>query len=159
MDVFPFFEWLDTSILADVSKAYGGVFAVVQMFHLLGLAVMGGTVILADLRLLGVLMTGVPSRIVVENTHRLFTIALIVLILSGTFMASAVSLKLYYNEAFWAKMSGLGIGILFVYFIRKPLLLKFDHDTINPWALRLTALCSITIWFTVAASGRWIGFS
>lgn len=159
MNVLAFFQWLDTSILADVSKAYGGVFAVVQMFHLLGLAVMGGTVILSDLRLLGVVMTGVPSKVVVENTHKLFTVALVVLILSGVFMASAVSLKLYYNEAFWAKMAGLGLGILFVYGIRKPLLLRFDHENINPWALRLTALCSMTIWFTVAASGRWIGFS
>jgi hypothetical protein len=159
MNVLAFFQWLDTSILADVSKAYGGVFAVVQMFHLLGLAVMGGTVILSDLRLLGVVMTGVPSKVVVENTHKLFTVALVVLMLSGVFMASAVSLKLYYNEAFWAKMTGLGLGILFVYGIRKPLLLRFDHENINPWALRLTALCSMTIWFTVAASGRWIGFS
>lgn len=159
MDIFPFFQWLDTSLLADISKAYGGVFAVVQMFHLLGLAVMGGTVLLSDLRLLGVVMTDVPSQVVVENTHKWFGISLAVLILSGIFMASAVSLKLYYNEAFWAKMTGLGLGILFVYVIRWPLLSRFDHDSINPWALRVTALCSITIWFTVAASGRWIGFS
>ena len=28
MDLLFIFEWLDTSILADISKAYGGVFAV-----------------------------------------------------------------------------------------------------------------------------------
>jgi hypothetical protein len=159
MEIYAFFEWLDTSLLADISKAYGGVFAVVQMFHLLGLALMGGTVLLSDLRLLGVVMTDVPSEVVVENMHRWFGIALIVLVLSGIFMASAVSLKLYYNEAFWAKMAGLALGSLFVYFIRKPLLTRFDHASINPWALRLTAMTSLLIWFTVAASGRWIGFS
>ena len=159
MDVYAFFDWLDTSLLADMSKAYGGVFAVVQMFHLLGLAVMGGAVILSDLRLLGVLMPNVSSRIVFENTHRLFSLALIVLVLSGIFMASAVSLKLYYNEAFWAKMTGLALGIIFVYFIRRPLFTRFDHDTISPAAMKVTAICSLVIWFTVAASGRWIGFS
>jgi len=159
MDIYPFFDWLDQSLLADISKAYGGVFAVVQMFHLLGLALMGGCVLLSDFRLLGVVMKDVPSRVVVENTHKWFGISLAVLLLSGTFMASAVALKLYYNEAFWAKMTGLALGIIFVYAIRKPLLLRFDHETINPWALKITALCSLTIWFTVAASGRWIGFS
>ena len=159
MEIYAFFEWLDTSLLADISKAYGGVFAVVQMFHLLGLALMGGTVLLSDLRLLGVVMTDVPSEVVVENMHRWFGIALIVLVLSGIFMASAVSLKLYYNEAFWAKMTGLALGSLFVYFIRQPLLTRFDHASISPWALRLTAMTSLLIWFTVAASGRWIGFS
>lgn len=159
MDVFWFFEWLDTSLLADISKAYGGVFAVVQMFHLLGLALMGGSVILSDLRILGVLMTDVPSKVVFQNTQKLFTLSLIVLVVSGIFMASAVSLKLYYNEAFWAKMAGLALGTLFVYFVRKPLFTRFEHDTISPAAIRATALSSLIIWFTVAASGRWIGFS
>ena len=159
MNLLPFFEWLDTSLLADIAKAYGGVFAVVQMFHLLALALLGGTVLLSDLRLLGVLMKEVPAQVVVENTHKWFTVALIVLILSGTFMAAAVAMKLYYNEMFWAKMISLAAGIVFVYAIRRPLLLKFDHDTINPWAVRLVAITSIIIWFTVAGSGRWIGFS
>ena len=74
-------------------------------------------------------------------------------------MASAVALKLYYNEAFWAKMTGLALGVLFVYCIRRPLFSRFEHDDISPLAAKLTALCSLLIWFTVAASGRWIGFS
>ncbi len=159
MDLLPFFEWLDTSILADIAKAYGGVFAVVQMFHLLALSLLGGTVLVGDLRLLGVVMKDVPSEVVIQNTQKWFSVALVILILSGLFQAAAVAMKLYYNEMFWAKMTGLAAGIVFVYAIRRPLLLRFDHDTINPWALRLIAVTSMTIWFTVAASGRWIGFS
>ena len=159
MEVYAFFDWLDTSLLADISKAYGGVFAVVQMFHLLGLALLGGSVLVSDLRLLGVVMPNVPSKVVFENTHRLFTLSLIVLVLSGIFMASAVSLKLYYNEAFWAKMAGLALGTVFVYFIRKPLFSRYEHDSISPAVMKVTAVCSLVIWFTVAASGRWIGFS
>ncbi len=158
MDLLPFFEWLDTSLLADIAKAYGGVFAVVQMFHLLALSLLGGTVLLGDLRLLGVVMKGVPSQVIIENTQKWFTVSLVVLILSGIFMAAAVAMKLYYNEMYWAKMAALAAGIVFVYAIRRPLL-RFDHDTINPWAMRLIAVTSMTIWFTVAASGRWIGFS
>jgi hypothetical protein len=77
---------------------------------------------------------------------------------SGIFMSSAVAMKLYYNQMFWAKMTSLALGITFVYAIRRPLL-KFNHDTINPWTIKLLAVTSISIWFTVAASGRWIGFS
>ncbi|MCZ6656044.1 MAG: hypothetical protein O7C67_02005 [Gammaproteobacteria bacterium] len=159
MDLLPFFEWLDTSILADIAKAYGGVFVVVQTFHLLALSLLGGTVLVGDLRLLGVVMKDVPSQVVIQNTQKWFSVALVILILSGLFQAAAVAMKLYYNEMFWAKMTGLAAGIVFVYAIRRPLLLRFDHDTINPWALRLIAVSSMTIWFTVAASGRWIGFS
>jgi hypothetical protein len=158
MDVLFFFEWLDTSLLADISKAYGGVFAMIQMFHLLALALLGGMVLVADLRLLGVLLKDVPSEVVCESTNKWFNLALVVLILSGVFMGSAVAMKIYYNEMYWAKMTALAAGIVFVYAIRRPLL-RFDHSTINPWTIRLVAVSSITIWFTVAACGRWIGFS
>jgi hypothetical protein len=158
MDLLPFFNWLDTSFLADLSKAYGGVFAVVQMFHLLSMAVLGGMVLLADLRLLGVLMTDVPVSVVVRETRRGFDLALLVLVASGVFMSSAVAMKLYYNEMYWAKMTALLIGVLFVYLIRRPLLGEAPEQ-LQPVTRRLIALSSLTIWFTVAASGRWIGFS
>ena len=158
MDLYPFFDWLDTSLLADISKAYGGIFAVVQMFHLLGMSVLGGMVLVGDLRLLNVVMRDTPSEIVIENTHKWFGIGLATMIVSGIFMSSAVSLKLYYNEMFWAKMSALAVGIAFFYFVRRPLL-SAPHEAISPSVLKLMALTSIAIWFTVAASGRWIGFS
>jgi hypothetical protein len=158
MDPFPFFDWLDRSLLADIAKAYGGVFAVVQMFHLVALALLGGMVLVGDLRLLGVVLKDVPSKVVTDNTQRWFDIALIMLIVSGVFMSAAVALKLYHNEMFWAKMAALATGAVFVYGVRRPLL-RFDHDTLNPWAVRMTAVASLVVWFTVAACGRWIGFS
>jgi len=158
MDILFVFEWLDGSFLATLSKAYGGVFAVVQMFHLLSMALLGGTVLVADLRLLGVILRDVDSAAICDGAQKWFNRSLAVLVLSGVFMSSAVALKLYYNEMFWAKMTSLAVGIGFVYTIRRPLL-QFAHDTLNPWALRLTAVASMLIWFTVAASGRWIGFS
>jgi hypothetical protein len=158
VDVYPFFAWLDNSLLAQMSKAYGGVFVVVQMFHLLSLALLGGTVLLADLRLLGVMLRDVPSEVVIENTQKWFDVALVVVALSGVFMSSAVALKLYDNEMFWAKMTALAVGLVFVYGIRRPLL-RGDHAGLDPRVVRLLAVTSITIWFTVAASGRWIGFS
>ena len=48
MDLLFIFEWLDTSFLADMSKAYGGVFAVVQMVHLVSLALLGGAVLITE---------------------------------------------------------------------------------------------------------------
>jgi hypothetical protein len=115
-------------------------------------------VLLSDLRLLGLMMRDVPSEVVVANTQKWFNVALVGVALSGVFMSSAVALKLYYNEMFWAKMAALATGLVFVYGIRRPLL-REGLDSLNPWVLRLLAVTSITIWFTVAASGRWIGFS
>jgi|TARA_B100000953_G_C17852476_1_gene368797 hypothetical protein len=158
MDLLFLFEWLDTSYLASISKAYGGVFAVVQMFHLAAMAVMGGMVLASDLRLLNVLLKDISADVVLENTNRWFDYALVIILTSGIFMSSAVAMKLYYNEMFWAKMTGLFVGIAFVYLIRRPLF-REGVDNISPLALKLVASSSIVVWFTVAASGRWIGFS
>ncbi|MEQ8692535.1 MAG: hypothetical protein RIC89_17095 [Pseudomonadales bacterium] len=158
METMAFFEWLDTTMLASVAKAYGGLFAVVQMFHLVALALLGGMVLVSDLRLLNVVLRDLPSEEVVANTNKFFDIAVWVLLASGIFMSSAVAMKLYYNEMFWAKMTALAAGLLFVYLVRRPLL-RGAHDEIGVWTLRAIAVSSIIIWFTVAACGRWIGFS
>ena len=158
MDLLFLFEWLDTSYLASISKAYGGVFAVVQMFHLAAMAVMGGMVLASDLRLLNVLLKDISADVVLENTNRWFDYALVIILTSGIFMSSAVAMKLYYNEMFWAKMAALVVGVVFVYAIRRPLL-RHDHQSISPWVLRCVAVASMTVWITVAACGRWIGFS
>lgn len=158
MDLLFVFEWIDTSLLAQISKAYGGVFAVVQTFHLGAMVMLGGMVLVGDLRLLNVVMKDIPSEVVVRNTERWFGRALIVMVFSGIFMMSAVAIKLYYNTFFFSKMIGLATGIFFFYAIRRPLLNQ-DHSMINPWALKLIAITHILIWFSVAASGRWIGFS
>lgn len=158
METLAFFEWLDTSLLAHMSKAYGGVFAMVQTVHLAAMALLGGMILVADLRLLGVLMNDVPATVVVENTRRWIRYALILMVLSGIYMASAVAIKLYYNAFFWTKMISFAMGLAFLYLIKFPLL-RHDFSSLNPWAVKLVALASLMIWFTVAASGRWIGFS
>ncbi|MBT7336030.1 MAG: hypothetical protein HN856_16750 [Gammaproteobacteria bacterium] len=158
MDVLFLFEALDQSALANISKAYGGIFAVVQMFHLLAMALLGGMILVCDLRLLGLILTDISSERICKDTQKWFDAALCVMLISGIFMSSAVALKLYYNAMFWSKMSGLALGVFFVYAIRRPLL-GFAHSSVNPWALKSVALSSLIIWFSVAASGRWIGFS
>lgn len=158
MDLLPFFQWLDGSWLASLAKANGGVFATVQMVHLVSLAVLGGMVLVLDLRLLGVTLNDIPVERLMYYTHRWFDAALVALVATGVFMSAAVAMKLYYNEMFWAKMSALIVGVVFVYAIERPLL-RQGGLVLQTATLRLLALSSLAVWFTVAAAGRWIGFS
>jgi hypothetical protein len=158
MTVLAFFDWLDASALGQAAKAYGGVYAAAQSFHLTSLALLGGTVLITDLRLLNLVLKDVPSEVVAEQAHRWFKVALAVILASGVFMVAGVAQKAYYNQAYWAKMAALLIGILFVFLLKRPLL-KQDHASIRPWVLKVVAIASTMVWFTVAACGRWIGFS
>lgn len=157
-ELLPLFEWLDQSVLASLAKANGGVFVVVQMFHLLGLSLLGGMVLLCDLRLLGLVLNEVPLATVARETQRWMSYALLVMVLSGIFMSAAVALKLYHSQMYWAKMASLLVAVLFVYAIKGPLLQ--DRAVELSGVARVSiALASLGLWLTVAGAGRWIGFS
>jgi hypothetical protein len=158
MNLLPAFEWLEASPIGVFVKDKAATFAIIEAVHLIALALLGAAVLSADLRLLNVVMRDVPSNSVTEQAHRWFKLALIVLLVTGFFMLAGVATKCYHNPFYWAKMITLGIGLVFVFALRAPLLRK-DHAQLRPLTLRLMALASMTIWFIVASSGRWIGFS
>jgi predicted exporter len=119
--------------------------------------VLGGAVLFSDGRLLG-LFSSLPIRDVVDGAHRVFVWALAVVVGTGVFMVCGVAVKVYYLPVFWYKMLTLAVGVLFALFIRKPLVDR-EISEVNPKIVKLVAVASIMVWFTVAATGRWIGFS
>ncbi len=158
--LLPYFEWLkNSSWLGYLGTTYGSVYATVEAGHLISMAVIGGTILATDLRLLGVLFRDIPSEIITAGTFKCFKVSLVCAIATGIFCAAGVADKVYYMEVFWIKMLTLLTGSCFMIFIKQPLLSSRPHSEINPWILRLLAVTSILIWFTVAATGRWIGFS
>jgi hypothetical protein len=158
MDVMPFFTWLEHSQLGQFAKLNDGIFVIAQSAHLISLALLGGTVLVTDLRLMNVVMRNVPSNVIADEAHRWFKIALWVILASGFFQLAGVAEKCAGISFFWMKMAALATGIIFVFAVKRPLLAG-DHNQINPLTLKLVAIASIFIWFTVAACGRWIGFS
>lgn len=158
MELFSFFEWMETSLLGQIGKSYGGVYAIGQSIHLMSLAMLGGAVLVADLRLLNLILREVPSEVVADNAHSWFKKALVLIIATGVFMACAVAIRMYHNPFYWAKMLSLLVGIIFVFAVRRPLL-RGRHSEIRPLVLKSVAIASLMLWFTVAATGRWIGFS
>jgi len=156
--LLPLFEWMETSWFGVIGQTWGAVFAVVEASHLLAMALLGGAILVSDGRLLGLLLRDVPVQTILSKTHRLFVIGLLVAIASGIFLACGVAMKLYYLPVYWFKMLALTAGVLFAFTIKRPLLADGVED-LNPWVVRAVAIASLMVWFTVAATGRWIGFS
>ncbi|MEH6568853.1 MAG: DUF6644 family protein [Halioglobus sp.] len=156
--LLPLFEWMEGNWFGYAGKTWGAVFAVVEACHLLGLALLGGAVFACDGKLLGVLFTGYRVDLIVRETHRIFVLGLVILLATGVFMACGVAMKIYYLPVFWYKMLALAAGILFTFGVKLPLL-RTGEDALKPWLRRMLALTSLTIWLSVAATGRWIGFS
>ena len=151
------FQAIEASALSTMIRESSWAFAVTESIHLLGLSLMGGAVLLVDLRLLGVGLTNRPVRELAGETERWMTIALVTLVVTGTGLFFSEPVKCFYSTPFWLKMSTLAVATIFTYTLRRNAIHRIGTEV--EARARLMAVVSIALWFTVAASGRWIGFS
>jgi hypothetical protein len=153
----PFFEWCAATALGTAIQMSPWAFAVIESVHLLGLAVIGGAVLLVDLRMLGF---GLSDQRIAEIARAAFPWlvgSLIVMLLTGVGLFLSEPMKLYYSRPFWLKMTSLALAMAFTFTIRRKVTMA-DETRMRPIWFKLVALVSLTLWFGVGASGRWIGF-
>jgi uncharacterized protein DUF6644 len=155
--LFPFFQWCEASFVGQAIRNSLWLFPVIEAVHLLGLAVIGGAVLIVDLKLLGWGLRQ-PTHEVARDTRPWLVGSLIVMLVTGISLFLSESIKCYYSQAFWWKITALPLAILFTFTIKQYVVRKQDRD-IRPLEARLVALVSMALWFTVGAGGRWIGFS
>ena len=154
--LFNFFDQLEQSFIGEAIRNSIWMFPVIEAFHLIGLAILGGSILVGDLRLLGLLLSTKPINYVIGQTTLILKLGLIILVSTGIPLFLSEAIKCYYSRAFWIKMSALLIGLLFLFFIRNPMGLSAVEGNTK---LKLIGFTSISIWAIVAGSGRWIGFS
>lgn len=155
--LLPFFEWAEATGLGTFIRNSIWLFPVIEAVHLLGLCLLGGAVLIVDLRLLGAGLTN--QRIAdLAGYARPFLIAAIVILLStGVLLFFSEAVKLYYNPSWWVKITALPIALLMTFLVRDRL--ARDQKLETSLRSRVLGITSIVLWFTVAAAGRWIGFS
>lgn len=146
---------LEDSYIGEYVRSSLWLFPVIQSFHLIGLGILGGAVVVGDLRLMGILMRTESTRYVIRVTRPWFNFGLFILIITGIPLFLSEAVKCYYSRAFWIKISCLLLGALFVYFIRNPIVLSKDEN----FMIKILGFVSFSLWVVTAASGRWIGFS
>lgn len=157
MSVLEVFRWIQFSPPLVALRSVSWFFPCIAAIHLLGLAVIGGAVLLVDLRLLGF---GVRSRPVAElarEAERWLIGSLLVMMSTGLLLFMCFATKYYYLTFFWAKMAALFVVIAFTFSVRRRATLADEAQMSAAWN-RGIALISLSLWTTVAVGGRWIGF-
>ena len=157
MSLLPFFTWCEATWLGEALRGSKWLFPVIESFHLLALAVIGGAVLLVNLRLCG-LGVKTPATQLWRDTMPWFTGSLAVLIVSGMLLFTSEAIKLYYSDAFWVKMGSLSLALLFTFTVLRRVALA-GESKVNPLWSKAVAIVSLLLWTGVGASGRWIGFS
>jgi len=147
---------LGNSALGHAMQTSKWGFALVEMVHLIALALLGGAVLIVDLRLLGLILKGQSARLIGRDLSRILIGSLVVMILTGIALLSEEAGKCYFSPAFRWKMALLAVAVLFYFTMHRKALLRTDHGRPTPWA-RTTALISLTLWLGVGIAGRAIG--
>ena len=151
------FEWLEYTWLGTVVRDSVWMFPVVEAVHLLGLCLLGGVVLTVDLRMLGIGLKRQSISELADDLRPWLIGAVALMFATGVTLFLSEAVKCYYNTSFWVKMATLPIALLFTFTVRERLV---TTDGIGVSAkTRLVAAASMLLWFTVAAAGRWIGFS
>ncbi|HEY7289893.1 MAG TPA: DUF6644 family protein [Vicinamibacterales bacterium] len=156
--LLPYFQWFETTMIGDAIKNSSWAFAVIESVHLLALSVIGGAVLVLDLRLLGFGLKRQAVSEVAREAQPWLVGSLVVMLTTGFALFSSEATKCYYSTPFWVKMTSLALAMAFTFTIRRKVT-QADEARVRPVVLKLVALVSLTLWFGVGAGGRWIGFS
>ena len=158
MDLLPLFEWFYVTPVGETIRNSVWMFPVIEAFHLLGLGIIGGAILLVDLRLLGVGLTRAPVAQLSTDAEPWFLGALVLMFASGIPIFLSEATKAYYSFAFWIKMTCLLLALIFTFTVRRQVT-QGGIAVGRPQLAKLTAIISLALWFGVAWGGRWIGFS
>lgn len=135
---------------------------IIQTVHILGISVVMGSVVLLDLRILGL---AVPSQKLSEMTRRVMPWlwwALASNFVSGSFFLFGRPNRYFNNPVFGWKVSFLIPAILltlFFYLMSKTQEDYWDLNSQRKIIAKLIALVSLGLWVMVAMAGRWIAYA
>ena len=158
LNMLPFIDWVASSPLSKAIGTSQWAFAVIESIHLLALSVIGGAVLIVDLKLLGFGIRTQTLEEVARDAQKWFLGSWTVMIVTGLLLFWSEPQKLYYSTPFAVKMICLLLGTIFALTVRRKVTLA-GEGRVPPMVMKLVALVSLALWFGVGAGGRWIGFS
>ena len=150
MDYLVFFDWCQRTPFALALRDSRWAAPIIDVGHVLGLAMVFGPVLILNLRLLGLALTSQPAEEVAASLRPYFWRGLALSFATGLLFFIGNAIKAYNAPPFYFKMAFLGIGLL----LQTTLV-----PSATKWKLasaRAVAAASMLVWFVVPIGGFWI---
>ncbi len=149
-----FFLWLGQTGLGVFMRQSTWAFAVVETIHLLGLAVLGGVVLVVNLTAGRVLFRRSDGAAIVAAARPAWLASLAVMLLSGGLLVASKPIRYYLDGTFRAKMVLLALAIVASVLVQHIA----TRPRSSPALIRTLAVLALLLWFGVGVCGRIIGF-
>jgi hypothetical protein len=157
-----FCQWLYDTPLAATIRSNELAFPWLESVHVLAIALVLGSIAVADLRLLGLASTRRPVTKVLDEILPVTWIAFAVAAITGLAMFSSNALEYARNIPFQIKMLMLvlaGLNMLAFQLVTFRGVGKWDEARVTPMGARFAGAFSLLAWISIVAFGRWIGFT
>lgn len=128
------------------------MFPVIEAVHLLALALLGGTVLVVDLRLLGWGLPKQPIRDLARELQPWMLASVAILLVSGPLMFVSKAFKCYESPPFRLEMSLFAVALLFTFTIRRKVTLS-ERAGPPSWLAGVTGITSIALLDRCRADG------
>lgn len=146
-------EWMRTSVKA---------MPVIEGIHLLSTAVLFGTILIVDLRLLSAPDAKRPFTRVAHDLLRWTWLAFAVNAITGALMFTQDAVVYAGNTTFQLKMAALlmaGMNMVVFECITRRSVNAWDQDARTPRMARAAAIISLSLWMAMIVLGRWTGYT
>lgn len=162
MDFTALLNTLQYSGLAQWVNTNGATYPIVESLHVIAVALVFGTILVVDLRLLGVASTNRPFTRVAHDLLHLTWVGFALAVVTGSllFLPNAGSIAV--NTSFQIKMALLllaGINMFIFELITARDVTVWNTLLPPPNKARIAGLLSLVLWAAIIVCGRMIGFT
>jgi Family of unknown function (DUF6644) len=157
-----FLAWLEGSALGHAMRESGvWTYGLVNLAHILGVASLFGSVLVIDLRLLGV-SRNVPLAAIAGPTVPIATVGFAIAAASGICLLATKATEYLGNPFLYVKFPAIGLGLCNVAVLNtlsawKERRLR-EPSSREQWQLAAVGVASLICWFTALSAGRLIGY-
>jgi hypothetical protein len=154
-----FFEWLQTTFIADAIRTSRWMYPAFETGHYIGLSLLVGGIMLIDLRVLGFART-LPMRSMI-GLLPFDWVGFVINVITGSLLFIYGAAQFGTNHAFWLKMTFMvlaGLNALaFDLAVRRS---KTDWVATErpPAFVKTFATLSFALWICVVTTGRWMAY-
>jgi succinate dehydrogenase hydrophobic anchor subunit len=156
ISLLPLARWIESTPLGVTMNTSHVVFPVVLIAHIIGLTLFIGTILIADLNLLGIGMRRQPVSGIARQLLPVTVAGLAVALISGPVLFVPQAVKCYESPFFRIKMLLLLLALAFHFTIHRRATAQ-DEPRSTAVSRKLIACVSLMLWVSVGVAGQAIG--
>jgi hypothetical protein len=156
-----FLGWLEATPLSLAMRSSLWLYPIVEIFHIVGFAILVGSVAMFDLRVLG-FSRQLPVQALGRHLLRWSVASLVLIVPAGLMMFSAHPKEFLDNRIFLIKLAliataGINAALFHTGVYRS--VAKWNVDVTAPALARGQAMISLAIWIAVICCGRLLAYT